>query len=56
MLRFGPLVVTAVSWSDVAVSVLIAVGTGCLLSVGGALYPALLAARMQPVDAMRAEH
>jgi predicted lysophospholipase L1 biosynthesis ABC-type transport system permease subunit len=56
MFRFGTLAVTAISWSDVALSVMIAVGTGCLLSVGGALYPALLAARMQPVDAMRAEH
>lgn len=28
---------------------------GVLLSVGGALYPAWAAARMQPVDAMRAE-
>lgn len=56
MLRFGTPVVTAVSWADVGGSVLVAVGTGCLLSVGGALYPALLAARMQPVDAMRVEH
>ena len=28
---------------------------GVLLSVGGALYPAWAAARMQPVDAMRQE-
>jgi ABC-type antimicrobial peptide transport system permease subunit len=28
---------------------------GCLLSLLGVLYPALVAARMQPVEAMRAE-
>jgi ABC-type antimicrobial peptide transport system permease subunit len=28
---------------------------GCLLSLLGVLYPALVAARMQPVEAMRVE-
>ena len=33
----------------------IAMAVGCLLSLLGVLYPALVAARMQPVEAMRAE-
>jgi ABC-type lipoprotein release transport system permease subunit len=32
-----------------------ALGVGCLLSLLGVLYPALIAARMQPVEAMRVE-
>jgi ABC-type antimicrobial peptide transport system permease subunit len=28
---------------------------GCFLSLIGVLYPAIVAARMQPVEAMRAE-
>mgnify|MGYP007098398725 CR=1 FL=1 len=30
-------------------------GVGCLLSLLGVLYPAIVAARMQPVEAMRVE-
>ena len=41
-------------WSLVG-RILIAVGTGILLSVVAAVYPATRAARMQPVQAMRAE-
>jgi ABC-type antimicrobial peptide transport system permease subunit len=41
---------------DILLSVAIATGVGCLLSVLGVLYPAFVAARMQPVEAMRAEH
>jgi ABC-type antimicrobial peptide transport system permease subunit len=33
----------------------IAVAVGCILSLAGVLYPAILAARMQPVEAMRVE-
>ena len=33
-----------------------ATGVGCLLSCLGVLYPAIVAARMQPVEAMRSEH
>jgi ABC-type antimicrobial peptide transport system permease subunit len=32
-----------------------AVIAGCVLSVIGVFYPALVAARMQPVEAMRVE-
>jgi len=54
-LRFGTVALTAVSGSDLAVSIGVAIVVGCLLSLLGVLYPALVAARMQPVEAMRAE-
>jgi len=55
LLRFGAVALTATSWSAVAVSFAGAIGVGCLLSLLGVFYPALLAARMQPVEAMRVE-
>jgi hypothetical protein len=54
-LRFGTVALTTLSWSNLAVSVGIAMVVGCLLSLLGVLYPALVAARMQPVEAMRVE-
>ena len=54
-LRFGSVALSTVSWSDVFVSVGFATGMGCLLSLLGVFYPALVAARMQPVEAMRVE-
>jgi hypothetical protein len=54
-LRFGTVALTAVSGSDLAVSIGVAIVVGCLLSLLGVLYPALVAARMQPVEAMRVE-
>lgn len=40
---------------EIGVSALLAICTGTLLSLIGVLYPALLAAKMQPVEAMRVE-
>jgi len=54
-LRFGTAAIAAVSWSSVVISIGIATGVGCLLSLLGVFYPALVAARMQPVEAMRVE-
>ena len=54
--RFGALAVTTPASGDILISVAMATGVGCLLSVIGVLYPAFVAARMQPVEAMRAEH
>jgi ABC-type lipoprotein release transport system permease subunit len=54
-LRFGFMSLTLISLGSLAVSILIATGVGCLLSLLGVLYPALVAARMQPVEAMRVE-
>jgi ABC-type antimicrobial peptide transport system permease subunit len=56
VLRFGFNAITTVIWQDVAVSISTATGVGLMLSLVGVLYPAILAARMQPVEAMRAEH
>jgi hypothetical protein len=53
--RFGTVVFTAVSWPGFALSILVATAVGCGLSLLGVLYPALVAARMQPVEAMRVE-
>ncbi len=53
--RFGYEAFTAVIWKDVALSVFAATGVGLMLSLIGVLYPAILAARMQPVEAMRVE-
>jgi len=55
LLRFGPQSVGALAWGDVAASLSMAVATGCVLSLVGVTYPAIMAARMQPVEAMRSE-
>ncbi|HKJ66261.1 MAG TPA: FtsX-like permease family protein, partial [Desulfopila sp.] len=55
LMRFGTTIFTSLSWPAVFESILIAVLIGTSLSLLGALYPALLAARMQPVEAMRVE-
>jgi predicted lysophospholipase L1 biosynthesis ABC-type transport system permease subunit len=55
LLRFGSAAVQALSAMDLATSVASAAGVGLLLSLLGVLYPALVAARMQPVEAMRVE-
>jgi len=54
-LRFGYESVTSIPLGGLTGSILIATGVGCLLSLLGVLYPALIAARMQPVEAMRVE-
>ena len=55
-LHFGVQAISTLFWSWVILSLVTAVGVGTLLSLVGVFYPALLAARMQPVTAMRAEH
>jgi putative ABC transport system permease protein len=55
LLSFGTVAVTSLSWTDVFLSILCATGAGFLLSLIGVVYPAILAARMQPVEAMRIE-
>ena len=53
--NFGTGCLVHVAWMDVMVSVGGAVGLGFVLSLIGVSYPAVLAARMQPVEAMRVE-
>jgi ABC-type antimicrobial peptide transport system permease subunit len=55
LIRYGLVAITALSWQEVAVTVGMASVVGCVLSLGGVLYPAIVAARMQPVEAMRVE-
>jgi len=55
LLYFGSAALVHISWAHVANSLLLATGVGCLLSLLGVLYPALMAAKMQPVEAMRVE-
>jgi putative ABC transport system permease protein len=55
-LQFGIQALTTPALSDIVLSIAAATGVGCLLSVVGVLYPAFVAARMQPVEAMRTEH
>ncbi len=55
LLRFGTVAVTTLSWTDVALSVISGIGVGFLLSLAGVMYPAIVAAKMQPVEAMRIE-
>jgi len=55
MLSFGTVAVTSLSWMAVFLSIVFATGAGFLLSLIGVIYPAILAARMQPVEAMRVE-
>ena len=55
VLRFGMSASSSISWYAMMNSTAIAILVGTLLSLLGALYPAFLAARMQPVEAMRVE-
>lgn len=55
LLQFGTVAVALLPWNALMGSILLAMGVGCFLSLLGVLYPAILASRMQPVEAMRIE-
>ena len=55
VVQYGIPAILSVSWEDLMGSMGMATGVGCLLSLAGVLYPAMMAARMQPVEAMRVE-
>jgi ABC-type lipoprotein release transport system permease subunit len=55
IVRFGLSVVSHMPWFDITTTILYAIGTGTALSLLGVLYPAIVASRMLPVDAMRVE-
>lgn len=56
LIRFGPdNTISLLPWQAIFVSTLTALVTGVGLSLLGVLYPAIIAARMQPVEAMRVE-
>lgn len=55
VLRFGLDIFSCYPIAEISISAIMAIATGTGLSLLGVLYPALLAARMQPVEAMRVE-
>ena len=55
LMRFGFVAWQNISWLAVLESIAFATTIGCLLSLVGVMYPAMVAARMQPVEAMRVE-
>jgi hypothetical protein len=55
LVKFGFASAGSIPWSAVGETALIATCTGTVLSLVGVLYPAIVAARMQPVEAMRVE-
>jgi len=52
---FGPEVLSALPPAEVGMTMAVATATGCLLSLVGVTYPAIKAAKMEPVEAMRVE-
>ncbi len=54
-LDLGTLVFSNFPWLQLAYSMLLAIVVGTALSLLGVIYPAIIAARMQPVEAMRLE-
>ncbi|THB77532.1 MAG: FtsX-like permease family protein [Desulfobulbaceae bacterium] len=55
LLSFGTGALSTDALQPLAVSIAISVVTGTSLSLLGVIYPAIIAARMQPVEAMRVE-
>ncbi|MCF8056260.1 MAG: FtsX-like permease family protein [Desulfocapsa sp.] len=55
LIRFGSDIIPVIPWQTILASGGIAILTGVGLSLAGVLYPAIIAARMQPVEAMRVE-
>ncbi|WP_394699594.1 ABC transporter permease [uncultured Pseudodesulfovibrio sp.] len=56
IIRFGFTAISDLSILSMLGSMGMATLAGCFLSLLGVLYPALLAARMDPINAIRAEH
>jgi hypothetical protein len=55
LVRFGTAAVAHLSFGALALTVAAAVGVGFVLSLVGVIYPAVVAARMRPVEAMRVQ-
>lgn len=55
IIRFGFNAITMLSPSEAGISIIYSIGVGFGLSLLGVLYPAFIAARMRPIEAMRVE-
>lgn len=53
LFQYGAIFLTLLPSREIFLSMAITVATGCCLSLAGVLYPVIVAAGMQPVDAMR---
>ncbi len=53
LIKFGTIAFKFADFNIILMSMVLAVFLGCSLSIIGVLYPAFLAARMQPIEAMR---
>ena len=50
---FGSITLTSLPFMQLVQTILTATAIGCFLSLAGVIFPAIKAARMQPVEAMR---
>lgn len=55
LLKFGFSTHAYIPWSSICLTMFYAICIGTVLSLVGVLYPAIVASRMQPVEAMRVE-
>ena len=55
LIRFGFSLISHIPWLEVTTTLFFTLCIGTLLSLLGVLYPAIIAARMRPVEAMRVE-
>jgi len=56
LLGLGTGILISFPWLALGFSMLLSIVVGTGLSLIGVIYPAIIAARMQPVEAMRLEH
>ena len=52
---FGTIALASLPFGELGITIVVATATGCFLSLIGVTYPAIKAARMEPVEAMRVE-
>lgn len=55
LITFGFSVIIYIPWTEISLTMFYAMCTGTILSLVGVLYPAIVASRMLPVEAMRVE-
>jgi len=55
LIKFGLVMTPHIPWIQIITTMFYGMCTGTILSLLGVLYPAIIASRMQPVEAMRVE-